>query len=105
MDFSREKLLNVLIKRYSHNGQVWCERCADWLMQVEDTRLTPTICEFAEGKPISERPYLGPDGEYYSAVLIMQRRGNNDVVGALQWMLRFFQEPTSAIYTIDQPVR
>ena len=105
MDLNRKKLLDALAKRYPQNGPVWRERCADWLLRIEDPRLTPTIREFAEGEPISELPFPGPDGKHYSAVLIMQRRGNSDVVGALQWMVRFFQDPSAAIYTISQPVR
>ena len=105
MEIKRDNLLRALTRRYPAAGQAWCERCADWLMHVDDPRLTPTIQEFTEDQPISEIPFPGPDGKYYSVVLIMQRRGNNDVVGALQWMVRFFKNPTAAVYTIDQPIR
>lgn len=105
MEIRRDDLLRVLAKRYPDAGQIWYERCTDWLMHVEDSRLTPTIQEIAKDEPISEIPFSGPDGKYYSAVLIMQRRNNNDIIGALQWMVRFFQNPQEAIYTIDQSFR
>jgi hypothetical protein len=101
----RTQLIAMLEKRYPGLGAQWWTRCADWMLQETDPRLRETVREFAEGRPLSDIRFDGPDGKRYGVVQVMQERGNDDVVGALRLMERFFREPEIAIRAIRRPIR
>ena len=100
----RRQLAAVLERDYPLMDPQWCERTADWMLNDADPLLRTTIGEYAAGKPLSDIGFDGPDGKRYSAVEIMRQRGNRDVVGALRWMERFFEEPELAVRAIRRPL-
>ena len=101
----RNQQLAALARQYPGMDSKWCAYTADWMLNEADPRLQPTIREFAEGKPLSDVRFDGPDGKRYGLVQVMQARRNSDVVGALRLMARFFVEPELAIRAIRLPIR